>query len=135
MQLKIWLVALAVALSSVFRTSTTENTVHRSSSNLLAEGLGLLLGLPFRDMNVGSTQFHRTPEFLWNLYNCKTSEGLQNCMQDEEKTREQLEHADIIRNFIGKSKFIIHLRMHEASLPLMHVYLTSCMRCVVQITM
>ena len=106
MQLKIWLVALSIALSSVFHTSTTEMADHRSSSNLLAEGLGLLLGLPFRDMSVGPPEFERTPEFLRNLYNCRTSEGLQSCMQDEEKTREQLEHADIVRNFIGKSRFI-----------------------------
>lgn len=101
MQLRIWSVAIAIALISRFRASTSETASRRN--NLLAEGLGLLLGLPFRDSDAAPPRLEHPPEFMKSLYNCWSAESNHNCMPDEARTSEQLAGANIVRSFLGTS--------------------------------
>ena len=102
MQLRIWSMAIVVALICRFRASTSEAAT-RDRRNFLAEGLGLLLGLPFKDTDVNPPRFEQPPEFMRNLYNCWNSENNHNCMADDTRTIEQLEGANIVRTFLGTS--------------------------------
>ena len=137
MQLRIWSVAIAVALISRFRASTSEAATRR---NLLAEGLGLLLGLPFKDTEANPPRFEQPPEFMRNLYNCWNSKNNHNCMADDTRTSEQLAGANIVRTFLGTSHNgeyttkicmlanIVHhnLYMHVFVLQLMRAFPKQC---------
>lgn len=83
---------------------------HRGS--ILAENLGLLLGLPL-DLDMPRGNYSAAPDFLMNVYNCWSALGSSKNRADclppvhDPTVKDQLEDVNVVRSIKGTGQLYI----------------------------